>query len=96
MAICESLKVAHSLPPRRVVIASDSQILINASKSNSPPKDWRTRNLFLKARYRVSIRQVSWSWTSRLSNRAADHVDALPLRGNCPHDSGFKPSSFSS
>ncbi|KAL6225189.1 hypothetical protein ACLB2K_004040 [Fragaria x ananassa] len=79
IAICDDLNLLSSLPSTPVIFASDSKILIDAFKSNIPPKDWKIANLFSKARYLSSTRQLSWFWTSRKANRAADHLAALAI-----------------
>ncbi|KAL6189011.1 hypothetical protein ACLB2K_040401 [Fragaria x ananassa] len=84
IAICDGLILLSSLPSTPVMFASDSKIIIDAFKSNTPPKDWKIANLFSQARYLSSTRQISWLWTSRKANRAADHLAALALCDSCP------------
>ncbi|XP_062020743.1 uncharacterized protein LOC133737143 [Rosa rugosa] len=84
MAICEGLILIPKLPPGPITLASDSLSLIKAFNSGVPPQDWTVSNLFFKARYLSLNRQISWLWTSRKANRAADHVAALAFRGLCP------------
>ncbi|XP_004309926.1 PREDICTED: uncharacterized protein LOC101303385 [Fragaria vesca subsp. vesca] len=93
IAICDGLLLLSNLNPCPVVFASDSQILINAMISRTPPSDWRVANLFAQARYLSSTRQISWLWTSRKANRAADHFDALALSDSCPSDWVSNPPS---
>ncbi|PRQ31881.1 hypothetical protein RchiOBHm_Chr5g0040301 [Rosa chinensis] len=66
------------------MVESDSQVLITALSSPTAPVDWKVVNLISQARLFSQIRQISWHWTSRKANQAADLVAGLANSGKCP------------
>ncbi|XP_062021040.1 uncharacterized protein LOC133737519 [Rosa rugosa] len=95
-AMNEGMVLALSFPHRHVELASDSQSLIKSLTTNVPPADWQATNIITQVRYLAQTRQVSWLWTSRSANCAADHLAALACRGKCPVNwLSHPPSSLS-
>ncbi|PRQ19970.1 putative ribonuclease H-like domain, reverse transcriptase zinc-binding domain-containing protein [Rosa chinensis] len=96
LAISVGLNVALSLPDVPIMMESDSQTLVSSLCSHASLCDWKAANLISQARYVAQIRHVSWHWTSRTANRAADLVAGLVNSGKCPVNwVSHPPSSLS-
>lgn len=94
LAIREGVMLALSLPCSEIIITSDSKSLISALNSHSSPMDWKASSVISQVRYLLSsTRHVSWTWSSRKANRAADHVASLAYGRKCPSSWVTNPPS---
>ncbi|XP_024179082.1 uncharacterized protein LOC112185103 [Rosa chinensis] len=96
LTIIEGLSLAASLNISSFILESDSAPLIPALNLPKYSLDWTAAPLFWKIRsLSESFTSISWLWSSRQANQAADFVAALASRRMCPVDwVSNPPSSF--
>ncbi|XP_062015404.1 uncharacterized protein LOC133731966 [Rosa rugosa] len=96
LAVLAGLTLVVSLNLSPIILASDSLHVISALTTENFTMDWTVAPLIWKIRsLATSHSHVSWSWSSRQANLAADYIAALASRRMCPSDwVSNPPSSF--